>query len=319
MTMIEPSATPADPSLETPAGPSDPVADIVVTGLTRSYGSRAVLRGVDLTVRRGEVFGLLGPNGAGKTTLVEILEGFRHADGGEVRVLGRDPGRAGDAWRAELGIVLQAWRDHARWLVDELLEVTARHYRPFRTPDRPRPLPLDEVVDIAGLGDYRRVAMGRLSGGQRRRVDVALALVGNPTLLFMDEPTTGFDPEARHEFHDLIRRLARELHTTVFMTTHDLDEAEHVADRIAILAEGRLPVTATPTALRASYAGRTEVRWRVGHAMHSECTDDAESFTRALFDRYPGQVSDLELRRPSLEDAYLSIVGSLRSGADKGA
>lgn len=242
-------------------------AVVRVRDLRMSYGSRDVLQGVDLDIHRGEIFALLGPNGAGKTTTVEILEGFRRRSSGEVRVLGTDPLRGDDAWRGRLGLVLQSWRDHARWRVGELLGHFAAYY-----PDPRDPVALLELVGLTGQADQQ---VSRLSGGQRRRLDVALGIVGRPELLFLDEPTTGFDPEARHDFHVLVEKLARDEGVTVLLTTHDLIEAERLADRIAVLVDGRIRVCGSPAELARQAAARAEVRWTAEDGTpRRERTDD---------------------------------------------
>ena len=183
-------------------------AAIEVRGLRMRYGSVDVLTGVDLVARRGEVFVLLGPNGAGKTTAVEILEGFRMRSAGEVRMLGVDPVKGDERWRARMGVVLQSWRDHGRWRMRELLDTLGRFYAPYGAPGRELPRDADELLDMVGLADQARQKISFLSGGQRRRLDVAVGIVGRPELLFLDEPTAGFDPEARREFHCLVRKLS---------------------------------------------------------------------------------------------------------------
>ncbi|MFC6878762.1 MULTISPECIES: ABC transporter ATP-binding protein [Actinomadura] len=279
---------------------------ITARGLRMRYGRAEVLRGVDLEVRAGEVFALLGPNGAGKTTTIEILEGFRRRSAGEARVLGTDPGKGGDAWRARIGVVLQNWRDHPRWGVRRLLAHVAEFY------DRPRDP--DELLDALGLTAQAGQAVGRLSGGQRRRLDVALGIVGRPELLFLDEPTAGFDPEARDGFHALVERLAREEGMTIMLTTHDLAEAERLADRIAILVAGSVAVCGTPSGLASVVRARSEVRWVEGGAVRSERPDDASRLAYELHRRFAGPVPGLEIRRPSLEESYLDLVR--RAGPD---
>ncbi|MFE3455691.1 ABC transporter ATP-binding protein [Nonomuraea sp. NPDC059194] len=263
-----------------------------VRGLRMSYGKREVLRGVDLDVRRGETLALLGPNGAGKTTTIEILEGFRSRAGGEVQVLGEDPAKGDDAWRAKLGVVLQNWRDHPRWRVATLLDHIAAHY--------PDPWDTGELLRALGLGKQAAAKVGQLSGGQRRRLDVALGIVGRPELLFLDEPTTGFDPEARREFHDLIESLD----TTIVLTTHDLTEAEKLADRIAVLVEGRIAVFGTPDELAEAVQAPSLVRWRDG----AEQTGEPSELAWRLHQQYGGPVPGLEIRRPTLEESYLNLV-----------
>ncbi|TDC77586.1 ABC transporter ATP-binding protein [Actinomadura sp. 7K507] len=264
------------------------------------YGRDEVLRGVDLDVRAGEVVALLGPNGAGKTTTIEILEGFRRRSSGEATVLGADPGKGGDAWRARLGIVLQNWQDHPRWGVRQLLAHIAGFYERPRDPD--------ELLAVMGLGEQAGQTVGRLSGGQRRRLDVALGIVGRPELLFLDEPTSGFDPQARREFHELIERLARDEGMTVLLTTHDLAEAERLADRIAILVGGAVTVCGTPSGLASVVQAASEVSWIEGGAPRTERTSDPSRLAFELHRRFGGPVPGLEVRRPSLEQSYLDLV-----------
>src|ERR1700690_2941772 len=203
-----------------------------VRNLRMLYGAKEVLSGVDFSLRTGEVVALLGPNGAGKTTTIEILEGFRMRSAGEVSVLGTDPAHGGEAWRARTGVVLQSWRDHAKGRVRELLAHLGRYYAPYSTPGVPRPWDVDDLIETVGLTPHARKRVRNLSGGQRRRLDVAIGIVGRPELLFLDEPTAGFDPEARRDFHDVVHRLTDREQTTILVTTHDLDEAERLADRI---------------------------------------------------------------------------------------
>src|SRR4051812_31950369 len=205
---------------------------IDVRDLRMRYGTKDVLHGVSFTARKGEVLVLLGPNGAGKTTTIEILEGFRMRSAGEVRVLGRDPAIGDERWRARLGVVLQSWRDHGKWRVREFLAHLGTYYAPYTTPRIKRPWHPDELIEAVGLTEHAGKKLRTLSGGQRRRLDVGIGLVGRPELLFLDEPTASFDPRARREFHDLVRRVVGIGETTVLLTTHDLDEAEKLADRI---------------------------------------------------------------------------------------
>ncbi|MER6052259.1 ABC transporter ATP-binding protein [Streptomyces sp. NPDC001793] len=285
----------------TPTAPTGAAPVVETRGLRMSYGSRDVLRGVDLDIRRGEIFALLGPNGAGKTTTVEILEGFRQRSAGEVRVLGTDPARADDAWRGRVGLVLQSWRDHRRWQVAELLTHFATYYADPRDPA--------ELLELVGLTKQARQRVDQLSGGQRRRVDVALGIVGRPELLFLDEPTTGFDPEARRDFHDLVERLAREEGVTILLTTHDLAEAERLADRIAMLVDGRIRACGTPTELARRAAAQAEVRWTAADGSpHREHTADPSGLVWDLHREAAGPIADLEVRRPTLEDTYLHMV-----------
>ena len=230
MTAAEPMAGPAAQPA-TPAGPADAGAAISVRGLRMNYGSYAAVRGIDLDVARGEILAFLGPNGAGKTTTVEILEGFRIRTGGEVRVLGEDPAHAGPGWRARIGVVLQSCAPERLLTVRECLSMYAGYY--------PRPLPVARVLELTGLTGKAASRCNELSGGQQRRLDVALALIGDPELIFLDEPTTGFDPSARHMAWDVISGL-RDLGKTIFLTTHFMDEAEALADCILILAAGKI-------------------------------------------------------------------------------
>ncbi len=277
---------------------SEPV--VRARNLRMRYGRAEVLRGVDLDVAAGEVVALLGPNGAGKTTTIEILEGFRRRSSGEVAVLGADPGTGGGAWRARLGIVLQDWQDHPRWRVRALLAHIAAFY--------PRPRDPDELLAALGLTAQARQLVGRLSGGQRRRLDIALGIVGRPELLFLDEPTAGFDPEARRGFHGLVERLAREEGMTVLLTTHDLAEAERLADRIAILVDGAVRVCGTPSGLASVVQAASEVRWLEDGARRTERTSDPSRLAFDLHRRFGGPVPGLEIRRPTLEQSYLDLV-----------
>ncbi|TQM79729.1 ABC-2 type transport system ATP-binding protein [Saccharothrix saharensis] len=269
--------------------------------LRMRYGSTDVLKGVDLTVGPGEVVALLGPNGAGKTTTIEILEGFRKRSGGEVSVLGVDPDRGDEAWRARLGVVLQSWRDHGRWRVRELLSYLTLFYEPYRE----RVFDPDELIGLVGLTDHADKRVGALSGGQRRRLDVAVGLIGHPDLLFLDEPTVGFDPEARRGFHEVVGRLTG---TAILLTTHDLTEAEKLADRIVILVSGRVVADGTAAELADRIAGEAEVRYRLDGVEHVLSTADSTSYVRELFAEHGEAVDDLEVRRASLEEVYLALV-----------
>ncbi|MGC9539000.1 ABC transporter ATP-binding protein [Streptomyces sp. UG1] len=283
---------------------------IQVRELTMAYGDVDVLRGVDLDIHRGEIFALLGPNGAGKTTTVEILEGFRQRSGGQAVVLGVDPARGDDAWRGRIGLVLQSWRDHRRWRVAELLTHFATYY-----PDPRDPAELLALVGLTGQADRQ---VERLSGGQRRRLDVALGIVGRPELLFLDEPTTGFDPQARREFHVLVERLARDEGVTVLLTTHDLAEAERLADRIAMLVGGRIRACGSPAELARRAAAQAEVRWTATDGTHRrEHTADPSQLVWELHRSAPGPIADLEVRRPTLEDTYLHMVHREGDGTDE--
>jgi ABC-2 type transport system ATP-binding protein len=293
---------------------------IEVRDLRMRYGSVDVLHGVDFTAARGEVVTLLGPNGAGKTTTIEILEGFRVRSAGHVKVLGVDPAQGDETWRAKLGVVLQSWRDHGRWRVRELLGHLGRYYEPYATDDRPRPFPTDELIETVGLGEHAHKKISRLSGGQRRRLDVAIGLVGRPEVLFLDEPTAGFDPHARREFHDLVHRLSDMEDITILLTTHDLDEAEKLADRIVILAGGRIIADGTADQLGREVAGMSEVRWTRAGGRYTHATDDATAFVRELFKQYGDEIAELEVRRNSLEDTYIALVQRHEIGrAEQGA
>ncbi len=275
---------------------------IEVSGLRKTYRGREVVRGLDLSVARGEVFALLGPNGAGKTTTTEILEGHRQRDGGEVRVLGTDPGTAGRRWRARIGIVLQDTDDAADLTVAEMVRHLAGLY--------PDPRPVAEVIDLVGLVEKRSSKIRALSGGQRRRLDVALGIVGRPELLFLDEPTTGFDPEARRRFWDLIRDLAAE-GTTILLTTHYLEEAESLADRLAVLADGRIVAEGTPATLGGRAAAAARVSWRENGAARTEQVADPTELIRKLVAE-DADLSALTVTRPTLEDVYLDLIGAQR-------
>jgi len=290
----------------------DPV--VSVRGLRMRYGDRDVLEGVDLDVVAGEVVCLLGPNGAGKTTTIEILEGFRVRSAGEVRVLGQDPAHADEEWRARTGVVLQSWRDHPRWTPRRLLEHLGGFYAPWSTPERPRPRDTDRLLEAVGLVDQAEVKIARLSGGQRRRLDVAVGIVGHPELLFLDEPTTGFDPQARHEFHDLVASLAREEGTSVLLTTHDLAEAEKLADRVLVLAAGRIVADDTVHGLSRRVAGDSLVRWTLDGEPRTATVEDATAFLRHLLGEHGDRVRDLEVQRSRLEDAYLALVQQHEAG-----
>jgi ABC-2 type transport system ATP-binding protein len=290
----------------------DDPAVLDVRDLRMRYGSTDVLKGVSFRARRGEVVALLGPNGAGKTTTVEILEGFRMRSAGDVLVLGVDPAKGTEAWRARLGIVLQSWRDHGKWRVRELLRHIGSFYADYSTKDIRRPWEVDELIETVGLTPHASKRVGQLSGGQRRRLDVAIGIVGRPELLFLDEPTAGFDPEARRDFHDLVHRLADD-ETTILLTTHDLDEAEKLADRILILAGGNIIANGSADELARRASSDAEVKWSQDGQRFVHSTADATAFVRELL-RQPGEVTDLEVRRANLEDAYLALVQGFESG-----
>lgn len=288
--------------------PSGDVA-LDVRDLRMRYGTKDVLTGVSFAALRGEVLALLGPNGAGKTTTIEILEGFRMRSAGEVSVLGEDPAYGGEAWRARLGVVLQSWRDHGRWRVRDLLGYLARFYRPYATAEVSRPWDVDELIQVVGLAELANAKVMTLSGGQRRRLDVAIGIVGRPELVFLDEPTAGFDPHARREFHDLVHRLADFENTTVLLTTHDLDEAEKLADRILVLDEGTIIANGSADQLARELTTQAEVRWTSEgrRHVHAVTEGDPTGFVRQLLIGDPG-VTELEVKRASLEDTYMSLV-----------
>ena len=277
-----------------------------VRGLVKRYGERAVVDGVDLDVRRGEVFALLGPNGAGKTTTVEILEGVRRRDGGEVTVLGADPARAGRPWRDRIGVVGQTTGAGNALTVRETLDHFARYHGTSRESG--------ELIEAVGLTAAAGTRVSRLSGGQRRRLEVALGVQGRPELLFLDEPTTGLDPVARRQFWELVRGL-RAGGTTVVLTTHYLDEAAELADRVGVLTDGRLVEVAPPHELGAALRQVATVRWTEDGAPREVRTPEPATVLRDLLAAHPaGEVPGLTVTRPGLEDVYLSLVGATPGG-----
>jgi ABC-2 type transport system ATP-binding protein len=298
------------------AGTELPADDRVidVRDLRMRYGAKDVLDGVTFTAERGEVLVVLGPNGAGKTTTIEILEGFRMRSAGDVRVLGVDPASGREAWRARLGVVLQSWRDHGKWRVRELLHHLGTYYADYSTPRISRPWPVDDLLDTVGLTEQANVRIRQLSGGQRRRLDVAIGIVGRPELLFLDEPTVGFDPAARREFHELIHRLTDVDDTTILLTTHDLDEAEKLADRILVLAAGRIIANGSADELSRQVAGESEIRWTRAGSRYVHSAVDATGFVRELLRQYGDEIADLEVRRASLEDTYMRLVRDAETG-----
>ena len=294
------------------------MAAVVVDGLHKSYGPVEAVRGVSFTVEAGEVFGLLGPNGAGKTTIVEILEGYRNRDGGDVSVLGVDPRRGGRRLRERVGLVLQEAEVPPLLSVTELIDL----YRGFY----PAPRPTDEILDLVGLTEKAHARVKTLSGGQQRRLDVALGLVGDPELIFLDEPTTGFDPSARRNAWEIIRNLRR-LGKTILLTTHYMDEAQYLADRICVIARGLVVAQGTPEALRAGTERRTLIRFAIPRGvdletlpLHPASSDGVATIETANPTRAVHEVTSwalergleldgLEVTRPSLEDVYLELTG----------
>jgi ABC-2 type transport system ATP-binding protein len=290
----------------------DPVA-VRVRGLRKRYGNpragyKDAVDGLDLDVARGEVVAVLGPNGAGKTTTVEILEGFRDRDGGSVSVLGEDPREAGRAWRARIGVVVQDSRDLYELTVTEMVRSAAAYYPDARDPA--------EVIDAVGLAAKARTRTRALSGGQRRRLDVALGIVGRPELLFLDEPTTGFDPQARRSFWDLVTSL-RDDGTTILLTTHYLDEAAHLADRVVVVRDGVVVAQGAPDTLGGPEARTPVVAWDDGGVRRTERSDRPTAVVRRLMaDAGPdGEVPGLSVSRPTLEDVYLSLIGGTAGDA----
>ncbi|MFE5672895.1 ABC transporter ATP-binding protein [Agromyces sp. NPDC056523] len=281
---------------------SEAAPAVRIRGLRKDYGDTAAVDGIDLDIHRGETFALLGPNGAGKSTAIEILEGYRMRTGGEVSVLGVDPARGGLDWKARLGIVLQSASEPGQYTVREQLAHFARFY--------PSPRDVDEVIASVGLEAKARTRIAKLSGGQRRRVDVALGIIGRPELLFLDEPTTGFDPEARREFWQLIRSLKHE-GTTILLTTHYLDEAAQLGDRAGVIVGGRLVDVAPIDELGGDDARIPLVRWRdAGGTPREARTELPAEFVASLARDLGGEPEGLEVIRPSLEDIYLDLVGA---------
>ncbi|HEV7482316.1 MAG TPA: ABC transporter ATP-binding protein [Solirubrobacterales bacterium] len=274
---------------------------ISIRGLRKSYGEAEAVRGIDLEVMPGEVFAFLGPNGAGKTTTVEILEGYRKRGGGEIEVLGEDPERAGREWRQRIGIVLQSGRLDPYLTVRESLGLYAGYFR--------APRPVDEVIELVGLGEKAEARASKLSGGQQRRLDVGMALIGDPELLFLDEPTTGFDPTARRQFWDVIAGL-RDLGKTVFLTTHYMEEAQRLADRVTIIAAGEIVARGTPEDLGDRENQPATIHYRDGgEEVRVETTTLVETLhelTGAALARGE-DLEGLEVTRPTLEDVYLEL------------
>ena len=286
--------------MPTPPVSSPAVSAIAVSDLRKAYGQREVLHGLSFTVETGEVFALLGPNGAGKTTTVEILEGYRRRDGGDVRVLGVDPQRGGRDFKARIGIVLQSSAVYQILSVREIVALFAGYY--------PAPRPTDEVIELVGLAEKREARVRTLSGGQLRRLDLALALVGDPELVFLDEPTTGFDPAARRQAWETIRDL-RSLGKSILLTTHYIEEAQRLADRVAILRAGEIVGTGSPQELLSGQAS-VEIRYRRNG---TEVVVATEEPTRVLHELTSQAIADgvelegIEVHRRSLEDVYLEL------------
>jgi ABC-2 type transport system ATP-binding protein len=273
-----------------------------IANLSKTYASGfQALKDVSLDIEKGEIFALLGPNGAGKTTTIEILEGHRGRDQGKVSVLGADPAQAGRAWRARIGIVTQQATDAAELTVAELVRHFAGYY--------PNPRDPATVIEQVGLTEKAGALVRTLSGGQRRRVDVALGIIGSPELIFLDEPTTGFDPKARRRFWELIRALAAD-GTTILLTTHYLDEAEALADRVAVLAGGRIVAEDTPAGLGGRATASATVHWVAADGPHEVHTAVPTSVITQL--AVGGELPELRVTRPSLEDVYLDLIGEPR-------
>jgi ABC-2 type transport system ATP-binding protein len=277
------------------------VAAVAVTDLRKAYGQTEALRGITFELAEGEVFCLLGPNGAGKTTTIEILEGYRARDGGDVSVLGFDPQRRDRALRERIGVVLQHSETWPQITVAETLRIYAGYYR--------HPRDVGEVIELVGLDEKRDARVKTLSGGQQRRLDLALALVGDPDLVFLDEPTTGFDPQARRNAWEMIRGL-RALGKTILLTTHYLDEAQQLADRVAVLRDGAIVLEGTPAQLTGS--SKTEIRYRENGQVRVLATDEPTRVLHEITSRAVAEgreLEELEVRRSSLEDVYLELLG----------
>ena len=280
---------------------------IEVRDLRKEYGGAVAVDGISFDIRRGETFALLGPNGAGKSTTIEILEGYRHRTSGDVRVLGVDPQRGGLAWKARLGIVLQSTGEAGNFTVRELLTEFAGYY--------PHPRSVDEVIAAVGLEHKQRSRAGKLSGGQQRRLDVALGIIGRPELLFLDEPTTGFDPEARQQFWQLIRTLKSE-GTSILLTTHYLDEAARLGDRAAVITDGRIVAIGKIDEIGGPEARTPMVRWRDAAGVRHEQRTTAPGAVVSELQRVGGEPDGLEVVRPTLEDIYLGLIREHGAASD---
>jgi len=281
-------------------------AAIEVQGLVKRYGSKNAVDGIDLSVESGEIFALLGPNGAGKTTTVEILEGYRKATSGKVKVLGFDPattGSSGQRWRNQIGIVLQSTSDAADLSVFETISHYANYYE--------NPRDVQKVIDEVGLREKINAKARQLSGGQRRRLDVALGIIGSPKLLFLDEPTTGFDPEARRSFWELIKVLKAE-GKTILLTTHYLDEAQALADRVGVINNGKIIEIATPETLGGRNNAPAKVTWLENGTKQQLLTKDPTIEVIKLNHKFGGSIPELEVLRPNLEEIYLKMIGELK-------
>ena len=281
-------------------------AAIEVRGLVKKYANKTAVAGIDLTVEQGEIFALLGPNGAGKTTTVEILEGYRSANSGDIKVLGFNPatkGSAGQKWRNRIGIVLQSASDAADLSVIETVSHFANYYENSKD--------IDQVINDVGLSEKIDSKVHQLSGGQRRRLDVALGIIGSPELLFLDEPTTGFDPEARRSFWELIRTLKSE-GTTILLTTHYLDEAQELADRVGVINNGKLIEIAPPSTLGGRNTAPAKVTWVENGISKEILTNNPTEEVLKLNQHFNGQIPELQVLRPNLEEIYLRMIGEVK-------
>lgn len=277
---------------------------IKVRGLKKSYGGKIAVNGIDLEVVQGEIFAILGPNGAGKTTTVEILEGYRDRDSGDVAVLELDPEHLGShssSWRNRIGIVLQSTSDAGDLSVSETIHHFSHYYTNPKNPD--------DVITLVGLDEKRDDRVHNLSGGQRRRLDVALGIIGSPEILFLDEPTTGFDPEARRAFWGLIRTLKTE-GTTILLTTHYLDEAEELADRVAVINNGKIIEIATPATLGGRHLAKATISWKEKGQIQTKLSANPTADIQELSKAFNGDIPELTVTRPTLEDIYITMIGA---------